>query len=476
MKFIDRRAELAYLDEAKLLSASKLFSVSVSGLRRVGKTRLILEFMKNTGGGIYFFVNKEKTSESLLKEYEESVKASGLLTEMESLKGWDDFFKVLFERYKGVVVFDEFQNFIYLEKRVCGILQKYMDLNENHVGPLFIFSGSTLGLIKKLFSDAKEPLYGRIKRQLRLKPLALSDVVSMCGELGITDTSEIVGLYSVFGGFPRYYVAIEDEGLKGKTFGEILDRFFFMENAIFENEVATILSLEFGKRSGKYYDILAAIASGCTRMSEVASFLGKKETAITRQVNELVHHFEIVGVERQAVGNKKLLFINHPLINFWFRFFYKNLSDYGRRAPEFIEKVKKETNGYVGRRFEQVCRELLTSGRIVLPFKFETIGRDWGKMPDRPKGENQYEIDIVALKTRTKEILFCECKWQENVDATAIFGELGEKARCVQWNQGGRKEYYAIFAKSFRQKKMTLPKNLLLFDLDDLKKSVLPKQ
>lgn len=468
MKFIDRRAELAYLDEASLLSASKLFSVSVSGLRRVGKTRLILEFMKKKGG-IYFFVNKEKTSESLLKEYEESVRASGLLTELESLKNWEGFFGLLFERYKGAVVFDEFQNFVYVEPAVFGILQKYMDLNENHVGPLFIFSGSNTGLIKKLFSDAKEPLYGRIKRQLRLKPLALSDVVSMCRELGITDTSEIVGLYSIFGGFPRYYVAIEDENLKGKNFGEILDRFFFMENAIFENEVATILSLEFGKRSGKYYDILSAIANGCTRMSEVASFLGKKETAITRQVNELVHYFEIVGVERQATGNKKLLFINHPLMNFWFRFFYKNLSDYGRRAPEFIEKVKRETNGYVVRRFEEVCRELLTSGKMTLPFKFDTIGKEWGKMPDRPKGENQYEIDIVALENQTREILFCECKWQENVDAKAIFGELSEKARCVQWNQSRRKEHYAIFAKSFRPRNAMAQKNLLLFGLSDLK-------
>ncbi|NJD51310.1 MAG: hypothetical protein FIB07_00405 [Candidatus Methanoperedens sp.] len=62
MKFIDRREEVGYLKEAAELSQSKLFTVSITGLRRVGKTRLILKLLSKDD--LYFFVNKDKESTS----------------------------------------------------------------------------------------------------------------------------------------------------------------------------------------------------------------------------------------------------------------------------------------------------------------------------------------------------------------------------------------------------------------------------
>jgi len=61
MRFINREIELSYLKEAKAMSKDKLYTMSIYGLRRVGKTRLILESIKDRD--IYFFVNKNKTSE-----------------------------------------------------------------------------------------------------------------------------------------------------------------------------------------------------------------------------------------------------------------------------------------------------------------------------------------------------------------------------------------------------------------------------
>jgi len=93
MKFINRDNEISYLKEAKKLSNKKLFTFAVWGLRRIGKTKLILEFMHDKG--IYFFVNKDKTSESLLTEFEGILRKKEVITEMEFLKNWDDFFKIL---------------------------------------------------------------------------------------------------------------------------------------------------------------------------------------------------------------------------------------------------------------------------------------------------------------------------------------------------------------------------------------------
>jgi AAA+ ATPase superfamily predicted ATPase len=385
------------------------------------------------------------------------------------LNNWDDFFNVLFERYKGIVAFDEFQNFLSVDRSVFGTLQKYIDLNEDEKGLLLFFTGSTTGLIKKLFLDPKQPLYGRIKRQMHLKPMSFNNIIDMCRELDITEVSEIVKLYAVAGGYPRYYVAIEDENLNNVSFENIVDRFFFVENAIFEDEVMSILSLEFGKRSGVYYDILTAVASGCTRISEIASFLTKKETDFTRQIYELVHHFNILNYEEQVIGNKKLLYIDHPLMDFWFRFFYKNISDYKRRNPRFVENTKININNHIGKRFEIICREFLIDQNKI-PFEYHKIGRQWGRIKGAPKGQNTYEIDIVALNSDSKEILFIECKWKDLSlkQAENILLDLQEKSMFVDWNNDEQKEHFGIVARKITDKAALRAKGFVVFDLDDM--------
>ncbi|PKP54369.1 MAG: ATPase, partial [Candidatus Altiarchaeales archaeon HGW-Altiarchaeales-3] len=392
MKFINRKSELKNLSKIKDLSKEKFWFVVIYGIRRVGKTRLILEFIKNSG--VYFFVNKNKSSETLLMEFSEILKKEKIIGKLEVIPSWDDFFEVLINRCPATIVFDEFQNFNSVNKEIFGILQKVYDLNEDK--PLMmIFSGSTIGLLKKTFNDQKEPLYGRVKQKINLKPLNFYDTIDMCNELGFKDMELIVSLYALFGGFPKYYVAIEDYKLHGETLERILDSFFFEEMAVLEDEVLVILSQEFGARSGIYYSILEAIACGSNSISEIAGYLNKPVNSITRHITELHKYFEILRLERPVIkGSKKgQLFINHPLINFWFRFFYKNYSLYEQRDLEFIMKVKEQLPAFIGFQFEELCRKFFMKMLLKeLQFKPGTIGRQWGKIP----GGNTYEIDIVA--------------------------------------------------------------------------------
>ena len=78
-----------------------------------------------------------------------------------------------------------------------------------------------------------------------------------------------------------------------------------------------------------------------------------------------------------------------------------------------------------------------------MDFSFTKIGKWWHK---------DKEIDIVALNDYTKEILFAECKWKDNVNPKKIIKDLIEKSQYVEWHNEGRKEYFAIFAKSFKEK------------------------
>ena len=355
MRFINREKEVSIIKNAIKLSRKKMYSIVITGLRRIGKTRLILESLE--GDFLYFFIDENKSIDQLLIEFEQELKSKKIIEEYVKIDSFKTFLEILLTKYKGIVVFDEFQNFYKVDKTVFGELQKFFDIYENRKNLLFIFSGSLVGLIKKLLSK-KAPLYGRIKREIRLKPLSFIHIVEMCRELKIKKIEDILKLYFIFSGFPKYYVSIEDENLEGKSFNEIINRFFLEENAVLEEEVERILAMEFGKRKKTYYAILEAIANGNNTLSEIASALNLKQTSITRQLNELVNFFELVSVEKQVIGKKSLYFITHPLIDFWFTFFYKNLSAYKRREKRFIEHLTKNINSFFGKRFEDFIRKI----------------------------------------------------------------------------------------------------------------------
>ena len=423
MRFIDRKAELNELNDLEKLSRKKLFVLAVYGLRRVGKTRLLLEFLKTRG--VYFFVNRNKTSDDLLLEFQEILKTKKVLGELESLPSWEKFFEICTTRKLPPLVFDEFQNFVEVEPSILGTLQKNIDLHESKPG-LIILAGSLIGLMKKTFQNAKEPLYGRIKRGIRISPLALPSCFEIGEDLRL-EKAELLKLYLIFGGYPKYYIAIEDFDLKEKTALEIVDALFLSKSAPLDEEVNAILSQEFGGRSGIYYSILEAIALGNNRLSSIAGYLNVPATSITRQIGDLKDNFELIQIEKPYQGKRGIYVIKHPLLEFWFSQIYKNYSDYASRNPDFILKVKENLNCYYGRAFERAAKEFL-----VAKLSLSNAQKQWGKIPAAEKGKDTYEIDLIGSSEHASYLF--EIKWQElrYTETLRLLEQLVTKAKFVQ--------------------------------------------
>ena len=102
------------------------------------------------------------------------------------------------------------------------------------------------------------------------------------------------------------------------------------------------------------------------------------------------------------------------------------------------------------------------------PFNISKIGQ-WGSRRDDGV-RKELEIDIATINNDTKHILFVECKWKDNIDAKKIIDGLKEKTEFVDWHNNNRNEYYAVFAKSFKER-MTEP-SMMLFDLIDIEKAI----
>lgn len=456
MEFINREAELRELKELEALSKKKLFVVALYGLRRVGKTRLLLEHIRNHG--LYFFVNKNKTSGDLLVEFQEILRKNDTITELEKLDSWDKFFEVLMTRKTPPIVFDEFQNFKFVEPSIFGILQKSIDLNENKPGLIFL-SGSLIGLMKNLFKDSKEPLYGRIKKGMKLEPLGLKACLQLGSELKL-DREELVKFYCLFGGYPKYYVALEDFNLQGQKTEKIVEALLLAKDAPLEDEVNSILSQEFGGRSGIYYSILEAIAAGNNTNSAIAGYMGAQPTSITRQINELKDYFEIIEFELPYSGKRGIYRIRHPLMDFWFSSIYRNFSDYAARKPEFISALEKNMNTVYGKMFEKAAREFVVSELGLTEAK-----RQWGKIAGAEKGKNTYEIDLMGK--RNKDVLAFEFKWKdlEHGEAVSVLKELQEKTKHVHALPPASK--FGIIAKKIREKRKLRASGYLAYDIED---------
>lgn len=456
MRFIDRESELKELEELRALSRKKLFLTTLYGIRRVGKTRLLLEFLK--GRGLYFFVNRNKTSADLLREYQEILKAGKVLGELEVLDSWDRFVETITRRETSAVVFDEFQNFQFVEPSFFGILQKNVDLAEQGKG-LIILSGSLIGMMKKTFQSSKEPLYGRIKKGKKLEPLGLKSCLELANELKLRK-EDSVKLYCIFGGYPKYFVAVEDFSLQAKKAEEIIAALFFAKDAPLEDEVNSMLSQEFGGRSGVYYSILEAIANGNNTMSAIAGYLNTPVTSITRQILELRDYFEFIEYETPYSGKRRIYKIRHPLMQFWFSEIYRHFSDYAARKPEFMKSLKANLNTAFGRAFEKPAREFLVS-----ELKLTESKRQWGKIAGAKKGENAYEIDLIGKSKEGAYAFEFKFKELEMSESFRILKVLQEKVKNVP--KLPRDIKFGIVAKKINGKQKLKSAGFLAYDLED---------
>ncbi|MFA5746441.1 MAG: DUF234 domain-containing protein [archaeon] len=311
---------------------------------------------------------------------------------------------------------------------------------------MFVVLSSLIGLFKKILEDKKEPLYGRINYKINLKPVTLQNSIVALKQLEYKNIEDMFYVYSIFGGFPKYYSLLEDTQSYNLNYKEVINKLFLVDNAPLENEVNDILKQEFGKRSRLYYSILFAIANGSTKLNEIATFTKTKAGAIIRYLKDLEQRFDIIKTVK-PLNNKKSTkyYIKHPILKFWFKFIYSKFSAYNLKIPnQLLDGIVKDYDSYFGRSFEEISKDVLINlnTKKALPFIAEYISNWWGfKREDNQRKE--LEIDL-------------------------ILSELKEKTEFVNWKKGKRKEYYCIIAKSFKNK--TKQDNLLLIDLEDIKK------
>jgi len=431
--------------------------IIVYGRRRVGKTGLVAQFIKNKPA--IFFLAEEKKDMENLKDMQ--IEMKNFLNDSEfgliNFSDWYELFGGFIKRTKRrcIIVIDEFPHLVEQNSSVPSQFQKIWDMNLGKSNVVLILIGSSTGMMEKL-PGSKSPLYGRRTGQLEVKPIPLAEINRFFPKY---DMQDIIRVYGCTDSIPLYLVQFS---ANDSFYNNLKNNFLYRDRMLY-NEAEILLKQEF-RESANYFSILKAIAFGYTKNNEIADYADIEKSIVSKYLQNL-GQIRIIKKEypvterKEKIKSARYVFTDN-YFRFWFRFIYPNRTLIEKGEARAVEEIiKKDYNSYLGIVFEKVSEEFLWKVKPIKPTK---LGRWWHK---------DKEIDVVALNEQTRDILFAECKWQDGVNAEKILAELKEKAKYVEWINDKRKEHYTVFAKSFNKRiKEQEGAKVYCYDLSDMEK------
>ncbi len=460
MNFIGRKSELGRLE--KEYSRDSSFVV-VYGRRRVGKTTLIKEFIRDKKA--LYFLAGEETDRQNLDRFTDKLKdfTGHAVLEGARYEHWRNAFKAFAETYpdeKKVLVIDEFQYLVSGNPAFPSIFQQVWDEILCNKNVMVILCGSLISMMTSQVLSHSSPLYGRRTAQIRLQPLSFEEFSLAFPEKSFSERTE---LYSVTGGVPKYMEFFRNEDDLWENISDnILDKSGFLyEEPIFllEKEVRETLN---------YFSIMRAISLGNHKPAEIATVLEQKSTALMPYLSVLI---ELHLVERRVpvteINPEKskmgLYYISDHFIDFWFKFIYPNRGELEFGNKKYVlEKIKRNfIDNHVSFVFENISREIFMSKCRAheVDFMPSRVGSLWNK---------HEQIDVSAIDEDTKTVFLGECKYYEKPVPADVYFDLVTKVSSFL-ALSSYKTVYGVFSKSgFEQRLYELEKEnekLILFDL-----------
>jgi len=298
------------------------------------------------------------------------------------------------------LVIDEFQNFMKVNPAVFSDMQRDWDLYKGKSRLNLIISGSVFTLMKKIFEDYEEPLFGRANEKITLQPFTTDVLKLILSDFNPRYTSEdLLALYSITGGVPWYVSLLLD---KGKTCRDDMLAALTEENSPFITEGRNILIEEFGTDYVTYFSILTCIASGLKTRSEIENELGNDN--IGPYLMKLENYYKVIDRSLPIFAkqnSKKVRYaLSDSFLTFWFRFFYKYQALVENKAlgalGEIIRRDYSSVSGFTMERY--FMKKFQEQGRYI-------VGKWWDRT-----GSN--EIDLVVVDPIAKEAWIYELKKQ----------------------------------------------------------------
>ena len=434
--FVGRERELATLE--KLYGADKFEFVVMYGRRRVGKTAIINEFIKDKTAICFTGVetNEKQNLENLSKcilEHGTGVIAD---TSFSSFQAALEYVFQIAVNKRLILVIDEYPYVARASQSLASTLQLLIDRYKDTSKLFLILCGSSMSYMEDNVLAYKAPLYGRRTAQFKIQPFEFWEACKYVSRFSDEDKAMA---YGIVGGTPQYLLQLNDnlsieENIKNTHFNPA--------SSIFE-EPNNLLKQEV-REPAIYNAIITAVATGASKISEISGKVGE-ETGVCAMYMKNLIALGIVKKELpygEDVTRKTLYSIEDNMFRFWYRFVPENTSIISRGAADLVyQRIEPQLSDYMGRVFEEICKQylwrLLLNGKCKV--NFTDIGRWWGT---NPKTRQQVEIDIMGAGDKNTAF-FAECKWTNEKVDLGVLETLVERSNLFAYAT----KYYYLFAK-----------------------------
>jgi len=405
MKFYNRISELAELRRIQNLSFTEHSRLTVvTGRRRIGKTMLIMKSVENLPT-VYLFVGR-KSEATLCAEFIPVINQSLDIFVPAEIRTFRSLFQYLMEvasHRSFNLVLDEFQEFCNINESVYSDMQNIWDAYRKKSKMNLIVSGSVYSLMRKIFQNRKEPLFGRADNIIKLSAFDLATLKDIMRDYNPAYTNDdLLAFYSFTGGVPKYVELLCDNG--ALNVDEMIS-FMVRENSPFTDEGKNLLIEEFGKNYATYFSILSAVAGGINTQPEIEAALGDK--SIGGQIKRLIEDYDIIVRQRPILAKEGSQTVRYEIqdnfIRFWFNYFdrYRSLIEI-KNFVGLQNIIKSDYPTYSGVMLERYFKQ-----QFAESFRYRAIGSWW-----ESKG-HQNELDIVALKLEKNQAVIAEVKRQK---------------------------------------------------------------
>lgn len=409
--FIGRERELDSLN--RLYTSNKYEFAVIYGRRRVGKTALITQFIKDKKA--IYFMGVESNAKQNLENFSRNIMEFGtdipVDTVFVSFQSALEYVFKLAEYERLILAIDEYPYVARSSESLASTLQLLIDKYKDSSKLMLILCGSSMSYMEDHVLSYKAPLYGRRTAQMKILPFDFADTCRCFKKFSDEDKALI---YGIAGGTPQYLLQMDDNL---SVEDNIKNTFFNPTSSLFE-EPENLLKQEV-REPALYNAIITAIATGASRMAEISTKVGESTSVCTTYLKNLIAlglvHKETSYGEKES--RKSIYIIDDNMFRFWYRFVPENHSIIGRGAADLAyRRIEPHLPGYMGKVFEEICKQylwnLLLTGKS--PVEFRELGRWWGTNLATRK---QAEIDIMGEQDKNT-VLFGECKWtNEKVDA-----------------------------------------------------------
>ncbi len=429
--FLGRKKELKNLNN-KYVSEKKEFGV-IYGRRRIGKSFLINEFLKNKK--CIFFQAKKDTAYGNLKSFSYEVNKTFNFPSSYVFSSWEEVLDVIIEKSNGerfVLAIDEYPYIVSQSDSFPSIIQSFIDKAPDNI--FLLLSGSDVSFLNNEILDHNSPLYKRITFEMEIKKMEFDEACLFLENLPI---EEKISYLSLFGSYPYYLASIN----KSISFEENVYNLVFNEYGPFFNLPDQLLSNS-TKTQDVYNSIMLSIAKKHKNIKSISEDIKEEQAKIAKYISTLLES-ELLEKLEMFMGNKKNNYyeIQDPLLKFWYLFIFPNKERIKINSEIIYKSLLEKIKLFISHEFEKVCHlylEMLNKKGLlndvypkVKNYKVEnsSLGRS---------------IEIDGLSRIDNNLLIVDCKYRNAVYSIKMFNHLKESTSIFPKTLN--KTYY-IFSK-----------------------------